>query len=256
MNGTPTTDRLAILKDAELVDVAVDCLTVEPQINCRTRIDPHRVKLLRRAILSGSDIGEIVIAEVEGTLSLIDGFHRYYAMVDIDDARRLGALRLRGSYSLREAQWIAYALHWKAEKPLSSRERKEGFKAFVRAKGHLKGKPKRGRSARYKSYREIGAELGYSHTTIYNWMNDLFPRIASAMGREAEATDKPVVCREERALRQRLAAITQHADQITSLARGGEPLMEAAKQKLQDALEKLGEALPENAIRKLGYDWD
>ena len=80
MIGTPTPDRLAILRDAELVDVAVNCLTVETDINCRTRIDPHRVKLLRRAMLSGSDTGELVIAEVEGTLSLIDGFHRYYAM--------------------------------------------------------------------------------------------------------------------------------------------------------------------------------
>lgn len=255
MNGTPTTDREAILMDAELVDVAVDCLTVETQINCRTRIDPHRVKLLRRAILSGSDIGEIVIAEVEGTLSLIDGFHRYYAMVDIDDARRVDALRLRGSFTLHEARWIAFALHWKAEKPLSSRERKEGFKAFIKARGHLKGKPKRGRAAPYKSYREIGAELGYSHQTIYNWMNDLFPRIANAMGREAEATENPIVCREERALRQRLAEITQHANQITSLARGGDSLMEAAREKLSEALNNLSPSLPEHAVKPFDYDF-
>ena len=255
MIGTPTPDRLAILRDAELVDVAVNCLTVETDINCRTRIDPHRVKLLRRAMLSGSDTGELVIAEVEGTLSLIDGFHRYYAMSEIDSANRMKAWRLKGQFTLHQARWIAYALHWKAEKPLSSRERKEGFKAFVKAQGHLKTAPKQGRSARYKSYREIGTELGYSHQTIFNWMKDLFPRIADAMGREAEPTENPVVCREERALRRRLAAITQHTSQITSLARGGDSLMEAAREHLAGALRDLNGPLPTTAVEPLGYDF-
>ncbi len=239
MDRTPTTDRSVILRDAELVDVAVNCITVEHRVNCRTSIDPSRVKLLTRAIFAGSDIGELVIADVEGTLTLIDGYHRYQALITTE-TQSIGALKLPGSLTLQEAQWVAFALHWKAERPLSSKERKEGFKAFIKADGHVKVRTSQGRKDRYKSYREIGAELGFSHQTIFNWMSDLFPRIAEAMGREATEADKPTLCRKERALKARLQAITHYSNQIANLSRTGEEATEHAREALSKALGKLG----------------
>ena len=81
MLGTPTPDRLAILKDAERITVAVDCLSVEDSLSCRNKLDEARIVLISRAIKAGSNIGELVVANVEGVLTLIDGFHRYYALL-------------------------------------------------------------------------------------------------------------------------------------------------------------------------------
>ena len=60
--------------------------------------------------------------------------------------------------------------------PLKPAEYRNVFKAYIRTKQNLKA------DGTYKTFREIGADIGKGHTTIYGWMGKLFPALLAKMG--------------------------------------------------------------------------
>ncbi len=128
------------------------------------------------------------MAEVRGRMVLVDGWHRLAAL------QRLGRTTARVVVISREAtpeeaRWQAAEANLRHGRPLTRAELREAFQALVAA-GHHRKPWEAGR--KFLSYREISAALpGVAHTTIRNWMQADYPRIAKAMagegGDDAEA---------------------------------------------------------------------
>ena len=115
----------------------------------------------------------IELADVDGALFLVDGRHRVEAMRldgrDLVDAKVTTMTR-------DEVAWGSALLNLRHGVPLKYRERKRAFSAYVHA-----GQHKNGRS-RYKTYREMGADLGFPFSTIRHWMRADHPSIYKAIG--------------------------------------------------------------------------
>jgi hypothetical protein len=141
---------------------------------------------------------------------------------------RASFLLLPGDRSLDEARWISAALNWKAQLKLSKAERKEGFKAYIRAGGHVRLATARGTPDRYKSYREIAQELGIPKSTVFRWISDNFPALAEAMG-EPEAASVTKKTRGERLFESRLEGIQRGAKQIAAVGSTDAQLAEVAQ---------------------------
>ena len=62
--------------------------------------------------------------------------------------------------------------------PLKQSELRLVFRAYIRAQRHVLT------TGKLKSYRDIAADLGKPHGTIYNWMKKDFPRVAAQLSGE------------------------------------------------------------------------
>ncbi len=239
MTGIPPPDRDAILKDAQRVDLSLDSIAFEDRISTRKRLDQAHINVLFNAIRAEADIGEPVIARVEGCLSVVDGFHRFAAMLRSETARA-NFLLLPGELTLDEARWVFAALNWKAQLKFSKAERKDGFKAYIRAGGHVRFATARGTPDRYKSYREIAQELGLPKSTVFRWISDNFPSLAEAMG-DPDTADVTKKTRGERLFEARVQDIRRNAKQIANQGRASNELTEIAKVALYNAFVSLAD---------------
>jgi hypothetical protein len=133
------------------------------------------VKRYEGVYRSGATMPPIRVAEVDGVLILVDGWHRMAALegLGID---RVEAEIVPAS-SIEEARWLAATANVTHGLPLKRGELRKVFRAYVRARKHL-GKHK----GQFKSYDEIAVELGRAKSTIYSWMRANFPKIARQMG--------------------------------------------------------------------------
>ncbi len=243
MTGIPPPDREAILKNAERVNLSLDGIACEPRISARRKIDDAHVSVLFNAVRAEADIGELVIARVEGCLSVIDGFHRFAALAQ-SGAARANFLLLPGDLTFDEARWMFAALNWKAQLKLSKAERKDGFKAYIKAGGHVRLATRRGAQDRYKSYREIAKEMGIPKSTVFRWISESFPRLADAMG-APELSNVTKKTRGERLLESRAQEIVRTAQQIAARGSACAELSEIAQVALYNAF--LEVACPERA---------
>ena len=169
-NGTFTADDEATIQ--------IDRVVRDHSLQVRTKIDSATVGRYAAAMEQGAAFPPIKVADVGGSLLLVDGWHR------IEAAGRVGRERIAATIipmSREAALWEAAKANLAHGLPLTRRgERTNVFRAYVQAGQHRK---KRG----YKSYREISMELQglAAHTTIRYWMKAHFPGIAGRMGNSA-----------------------------------------------------------------------
>ena len=248
--GQPLIDPIALLASAEQRSIALCDLRVDPAISCRSKINDGRVRLMIEALRAGSDLAPLVVAVLGTTVTLIDGHHRYRAMLAMG-AGRTEVLVLATVTSSEEARWVAFWLHWQAALPLTRKERRAGFCAYVEAGHHLAT-----RFGRLKTYRVIAAELGLPKTTLWNWLREDFPAIAAKMAREPE--DAPRASNPSGAATRLLLAVKHHADQLALLAAPGAAVASEARDALLMALRRCGEDRPIETILappSEGYDF-
>lgn len=131
---------------------------------------------------SGNAMPPVLVADYNGTLILTDGWHRMEAL-ERNGQGTVDAVVTKVS-SEEEIRWLAAKANTTHGRPLKSKEYREVFKAYIKAKQH------RMANGDFKSYREVATELGGTrgHTTIMYWMKRDFPSIARAMGGHNEAT--------------------------------------------------------------------
>lgn len=154
----------------------IDRLVIDPSFQVRRQTDHQKVREYARAMANGVRFPPLTVADVDGVLFLVDGFHRYEAYRSLGrewvdaDVRQM---------TLKEALRTSAVCNLSHGLPLTKTEKRRAFKQFIDGGGHLRGK-------RFKSYREIAQELQGigGHTTIRNWMINDFPRIAQKMGDE------------------------------------------------------------------------
>lgn len=169
------------LTSAESIVALTDILAL-PTLQVRGGTDPRVVKRYRQAMAADEVFPPLLVAEVNGALLLVDGFHRLAAMAAL--CMDSSPVEIHRAASVREARWLAAQANLRHGEPLKARARRVAFNAYVRAMQHRRGARKGGR---LKSYREISRDLGgIPHTTIRNWMKRDFPSVAAAIGGQDE----------------------------------------------------------------------
>jgi hypothetical protein len=153
----------------------VVCLTLAEIVRSKdlqTRpLDAGTVHRYAQAYKAKTELPPIVVVQIaKGPPMLLDGWHRVTALEQIGshdvEAEVVEAMNIDG------ARWLAMKANLTHGLPIKPKQRREVFRAFMRADQWRKG----ARGA--KSLREIGAELGASHNTIRTWMQKDFRRIS------------------------------------------------------------------------------
>lgn len=155
--------------------VRIDALVREDKYQIRDRLDHHAVGRYFNSYRNGVRLPPVQVAQVgKGALILVDGYHRVAAL------ERLGAPTVEAVITPteeRKARWLAAQANLTHGVPLTTKERRAAFKAYIRAGQH---KDERGG---YKSYRTIAEELGFmSLGGVHRRMQLDFPRLAAKMG--------------------------------------------------------------------------
>jgi hypothetical protein len=161
-------------REGEFLRVKLADIVTRKAWQVRTRLNAATVTQYLTAYRADADaLPPVKVANVNGTLLLVDGWHR------------IEALKLLGRYDVpawvfpateEEARWEAARANLTHGLPLKAREVRNVFRAYVRSKRHRTG-------GRFKSYREIAADLAsrVAYTTVRNWMQKEYPAIYRAM---------------------------------------------------------------------------
>ena len=159
-------------------EVSLKAIIRSEEYQARSHMIPGLVRQYAKAMENGSPFPAIQLADINGALFLVDGWHRHAAATSLN----LGAIDavitpMTRSEALRAAA-LANNTHGA---PLKPKERREAFRLFVKGKGH------KNPDGSLMSYRDIATALGghVGHTTIYGWMEKDFPKVAQAMGVDA-----------------------------------------------------------------------
>ena len=144
----------------------------------RNAINQATVKRYADMMKAGKKLAPIKLASVDGSLMLVDGWHRVAAHESLGLETAQAEIVV---CSFKEAQWLAASANLEHGLPLKISEMRNVFRAYIETGRHITGK-------KMQSYREIGTILGKPHTTIRNWMLEDFPDVAEKMG-GGEATE-------------------------------------------------------------------
>lgn len=163
-------------------------------LQVRKKLDAGAIRQYRDMTRAGKVPPPIKVAEVtEGGITrhyLVDGWHRWEAgaVVTGTDAEGKPVMDFHGTHGLdplvlvlyapmtmADAAWVAAEANLSHGVSLKRAELPAVFMAFVRAGKHRTRKG-------YRSYREMGASLGISKSTLARWMHKYFPNIAANMG--------------------------------------------------------------------------
>lgn len=162
------------------VPVKISEVAQVSDMQVRTRTDAGVVKRYAQAMRAGAEFPPIIVADVDGVLLLVDGFHRVSAMSALGISETPAVIVK--SATIAEARWLAGKANLSHGFNLKARERRSVFQAYVHASQHRKGTGKRGP---LKSYREMGSDLGgIPHTSVRRWMQRDFPSVFLAMGED------------------------------------------------------------------------
>ncbi|RDI60876.1 ParB N-terminal domain-containing protein [Microvirga subterranea] len=159
--------------DLEVKQVDISQLVRDQAYQVRNKLDKVTIKRYAEVYRSGKTIDPVRVSLVNGVLILVDGWHRVAAL-ELIGIPRADAIITENTEA--EALWIAAKANLEHGLALKAAEFRSVFRAYIRARQHIKGKNN------YKSYREIGLDIGRRHTTIRNWMIKDFPKIARKMG--------------------------------------------------------------------------
>lgn len=159
---------------SRVIDVAA--IVRDDEFQARQGTLPHVAKRYANEMQAGVKFPPVSLGDVGGVLYLLAGWHRMEAAAAINGHSAVEAT-VR-AMSKAEALWEAAASNLKHGQPISPREKRNVLRAYIKA-----GKHKSGREI-VKSYRDIGAELGIKHTTLYRWMELDHPHTFKAMGKD------------------------------------------------------------------------
>lgn len=164
----------------------------------------------------------IVVGRVGKKLYLLDGWHRMCAdaLQKLSGLDGVEVLAKVATMDKHQAQWVAAKANMGHGVQLKSKELHEVFKAFIKAKQHIKA------DGSLMSYREMAPHIGKPYTTVRNWTLRYFPKLASEMGGmengnpEAEQPPLPTLAEEHRlASLDALLDVTQRLDELTPQGR-------------------------------------
>lgn len=148
----------------------------------RLRFDGAALRRYSDALKAGQEFPPVELARLDGGLFLVDGAHRVeaYRLAGLDE------ISARISDMTRaEVQWASASRNMKHGVPLRRPEKRRVFAAYMAA-----GRYKVGRS-KYKSYRDMGEDLGIPFSTLRNWMREGHRAIYDAIGDKSPSRHGP-----------------------------------------------------------------
>ena len=158
--------------------VALADIKQDWSLQVRATLDDGQIKLYTSQLLQGVEFPPVALADIDGVLFLVDGWHRMAAN------KAAGNTKVRArvtSMSHKDAVWEAARANLTNGLPLKRAAHRAIFRAFIAADKHW-SKP--GRRGTRLTYRDIAAALGTGtvYTTVRNWMKADHPDIYQAMG--------------------------------------------------------------------------
>lgn len=164
-------------------------------LQVRGRVEPRVVRQYSEAMQAGAEFPPVTLAHIEGSLYLVDGWHRVAATLANNQSMIWADV---SEMTFNEARWYAAKANTEHGLPLKAKELREVFRAFIETDQHMQGQ-------RLMPYREIARRIGKCFSTVRNWMKADYPRLFEKYQQMAngapEATDfDPVAKMMERRL--------------------------------------------------------
>ncbi len=156
-----------------VIFMAINQIARDGQFQVRNKLNDLTVKRYENNYRSGRDMPPVKIAQVGDVPILADGWHRVQALENLGETHVQAEVH---TATREEARWMAGSANLSHGLPLKQGELRNVFRFYIKSKQHVLPKGK------LKSYRDIAADLGKPHGTIYNWMKRDFPRIAAKLG--------------------------------------------------------------------------
>jgi hypothetical protein len=167
------------------VRIRLDAIVMDESTQIREATDPRLIQDYRRRMAAGETFPPIIVAQINASepdrgFVLIDGWHRTGA------TRALGANTIEAQVLTdlhpKEYRWHAAKANQKHGKPLTRKENRQVFQAYVKA-GQHKWPSRKGQAVRLKPAREMARDLGgiVSDRTIPKWMRQYFPSVYAKM---------------------------------------------------------------------------
>ena len=165
----------------EIVEVQIKDIIADPSFQARFKLDRGQIK--RYATVYRSEkhtMPPIELADVEGVLYLVDGWHRLEAQKGINGTNETVKAVVH-HMNISEARWRSALSNLSHGLPLKPKEIRNVFKIYIKTRKHRKA------DGTLKSYREIASDLEgiVAYTTIRNWMKADFPKLFSKYSGES-----------------------------------------------------------------------
>lgn len=155
--------------------IPIESILTLPEMQPRDKgLNPATVRQYKQAMEAGAVFPPILLARVNGAVLLADGWHRLAAMQQRGQWQVEAVVR--DTHTLAEARLWGYEANRKHGLPLTKAELREMFRVYLKAERH-KGK----RRGQFKSYREMGVELGIPKSTLAVWTQQDAPALARAL---------------------------------------------------------------------------
>jgi hypothetical protein len=151
-------------------------------LQVRSKLDESAIRRYAAALKADSELPPVALADIDGRLFLLDGWHRIAAHRQCGEIQICAVVK---PMNRSEAVWAAADANRKNGVPLKRKEYHAVFSAYVEGGMH------RIKKGKYKSYRVMGQELGMAFSTLRNWMREDHPSIYEAIGDKTPKDGNP-----------------------------------------------------------------
>ena len=136
-------------------------------LQVRARVDTATIRRYSDAMQAGAEFPPVTVAHINGSLYLVDGWHRVAAALANNQYLIWADV---SEMTFDEARWYAAKANIEHGLQLKSKELREVFRAFIETNRHVQGQ-------RLMPYREIAKRIGKGPSTIRNWMKADYPKL-------------------------------------------------------------------------------
>jgi len=165
-------------------------------LQVRAQVEPRVVRQYAEAMQAGAEFPPVTLAHIDGSLYLVDGWHRVTAALTNNQYLIWADV---SEMTFDEARWYAAKANTEHGLPLKAKELREVFRAFIETNRHMQGQ-------RMMPYREIAKRIGKCFSTVRNWMKADYPRLFEKYQQMANgAPDEMDFDRDAKIMERRLA---------------------------------------------------
>lgn len=186
----------------------------DDSLQVRAHVEPRVIRQYSEAMQAGAEFPPVTLAHIDGSLYLVDGWHRVAAALANNQYLILADV---SEMTFDEARWYAAKANTEHGLPLKTKELREVFRAFIETNRHMQGQ-------KMMPYREIAKRIGKGFSTIRNWMKADYPRLFEKYQQMANGTpDDTDFDREAKIMERRLTKAEADLHNVRNAGRTLDP---------------------------------